>query len=190
VNGERTVYESPYVHLRLVEVAPPGHEPFEHHVVHIPRHATGVVVADARRGGLMLWRHRFMTDNWGWEVPAGAIEPGEDPATAAAREVLEETGWQPGPLRNVLTYDVAHGITDHQFYVFFADGAEPVGDPVDVIEADRVEWVPFDEIPRLIASGGVIDGPTLTGLFAAAARRWIPAILLGPSPESAPTLPG
>ena len=51
------------------------------------------------RAGLLLWRHRFITGSQGWEIPIGKIEPGEDPATAAARETEEETGWRPGPLQ-------------------------------------------------------------------------------------------
>ncbi len=47
------------------------------------------------RGVLLLWRHRFITDTWGWEIPAGGIDPGETPPDAAARETLEETGWEP-----------------------------------------------------------------------------------------------
>ena len=46
----------------------------------------------------MLWRHRFITDSWGWEIPAGGVDAGETPEDAAAREVLEETGrieWLP-----------------------------------------------------------------------------------------------
>jgi len=45
---------------------------------------------------LLLWRHRFITVTWGWEIPVGRAEPGGSPAQAAAREVEEETGWRPG----------------------------------------------------------------------------------------------
>jgi len=188
VNGERTVYSSDWVHVKLVEVEPPGREPFEHHLVHVVRDAAGVIVADPGRGVLMLWRHRFITDNWGWELPAGAIEPGEEVAAAGAREVLEETGWRPGPLRHVVTYDVAHGITDHRFRVLLAEGAEHVGPPTDDIEAERIEWVPFAEVARLVAAGEIADGPTLTGLLMAAAGGLLPLGLEPPRGPS-PTLP-
>jgi 8-oxo-dGTP pyrophosphatase MutT (NUDIX family) len=45
-----------------------------------------------------MWRHRFTTDSWAWELPMGLVEESESPEGAAAREVLEETGWRPGPI--------------------------------------------------------------------------------------------
>jgi len=174
VLGERTLYASEWVHLKLVEVEPPGHAPFEHHVVHLPKDAVGVVITDPERGVLLLWRHRFITDSWGWEFPAGSVEPGEDVAAAARREVLEETGWAPGPLQFLFSYNVANGITDHRFHVYQAEGAVEVGPPTDDIEAERIEWVPFAEVPRLIAAGEIPDGPTLVALLYA--LGWSPTL--------------
>ena len=88
VHGERTVYDSPWVRVTLADVEIPGGRRFEHHVVRSTAPAAGVVVRDEARGVLMLWRHRFITDTRGWEVPAGRREPGESSEQAAAREVL------------------------------------------------------------------------------------------------------
>lgn len=59
----------------------------------MPRRSVGTVVVDGNGNTLLIWRHRFITDRWGWEVPAGWAEPGEDLAEAARREIVEETGW-------------------------------------------------------------------------------------------------
>jgi 8-oxo-dGTP pyrophosphatase MutT (NUDIX family) len=150
--------------LRLVDVELPGGERFEHHVLRTPMQAAGALVVDPRLGVLLLWRHRFITDAWGWEVPAGRIDPGEDPEAAAAREVEEETGWRPGPLRPLCAFGVASGITDHHFTAFVADGAVEVGDPVDPGEAERVEWVGVEALRRALAAGEVQDGPSLAVL--------------------------
>jgi len=109
VHGERTLYDSAWVRLVLVDVEVPGGARFDHHVVRSPRHAAGTVITDADRGVLLLWRHRFITDTWGWEVPAGAIDHGETPVEAAAREALEETGWRPGPLSHLISYHPNNG---------------------------------------------------------------------------------
>ena len=71
VHGERTIYDSEWVRLTLADVEIPGGERFEHHVVRMPNNAAGTVVLDPERGVLLLWRHRFITDTWGWEIPAG-----------------------------------------------------------------------------------------------------------------------
>src|SRR5438046_10326294 len=95
VHGERAIYSSPWVSLTLVDVELPDGERLEHHVVRLPDDAASCVVEDPERGILLLWRHRFITDTWGWEVPAGRIAPGESAAAAAARAGLEARGRRP-----------------------------------------------------------------------------------------------
>jgi 8-oxo-dGTP pyrophosphatase MutT (NUDIX family) len=163
--GERTIYDSAWVRLTLVDVEVPGHGRIDHHVVRMPAHAAGTVVHDPDRGILLLWRHRFITDTWGWEVPAGRIDPGETPAEAVAREVLEETGWRPGPLRPLVAYHPTNGLSDQTFHVFVAGGATHVGPPSDPSESERVEWVGVDEVRRLVVEGGFRDGMSLTAVL-------------------------
>jgi 8-oxo-dGTP pyrophosphatase MutT (NUDIX family) len=165
VHGERSIYDSEWVGLSLVDVELPDGHRFEHHVVRMPAGASGVVVDDPARGVLLLWRHRFATDTWGWEVPAGRIEAGETPEEAGRRETLEETGWEPGPLTHLTTYFPHNGTSDMTFHLFAADGATHRGEPSDPFEAERVEWVPWPEVRRLIGSGQVGDGLSLTALL-------------------------
>jgi 8-oxo-dGTP pyrophosphatase MutT (NUDIX family) len=170
LHGERTIYDSEWVRLVLadVEVPPIGDlaaKRFEHHVVRMPAGATGVVVVDEERGVLLLWRHRFITDEWGWEVPAGKIDDGESPAEAAAREVLEETGYEPGPLIHLCEYSPVSGVGDHRFTLFAANGAKHVGEPTDPAEAERIEWVPAAKVREEIAKGNIPNGLTLTALL-------------------------
>jgi 8-oxo-dGTP pyrophosphatase MutT (NUDIX family) len=169
VHGERTLYSSPWVGLRLADVEIPGGERFDHHVVRVPREAAGCVVHDPERGVLLLWRHRFITDTWGWEIPAGATDDGESPAEAAAREVHEETGWRPGPVEHLVTYQPSNGLSDQRFHVFLARGAEHEGDPVDFGEAERIAWRSPAEVRDDIAGNHVPDGLSLTALLFALA---------------------
>jgi len=164
VHGERYLYESDWVSLSLVDVEIPQGPRFDHHVVRIPRDAAGTIVHDPSRGVLMLWRHRFITDTWGWEIPAGRVETGETPAEAAAREAFEETGWQPGPVRPLVSYHPINGTVDAAFHVFLADGAKYVGEPIDQAEAERIEWVDVDQVRAFVTSGKIGDGMSLTGL--------------------------
>jgi 8-oxo-dGTP pyrophosphatase MutT (NUDIX family) len=169
VHGERSLYESDWVNLRLVDVELPDGNRFEHHVVRTPFEAAGVVVTDAERGVLLLWRHRFITDTWGWEIPAGHIDAGESPEAAGAREVLEETGWKAGKLQPLVTYNPMNGLADKRFHLFRAEGATHVGAPTDINEAERVEWVAVERLRALVRAGEVRDGLSLTGLLYALA---------------------
>ena len=165
VHGERTLYESEWVRLVLVDVEIPDGERFEHHVVRVPNSAAGTVVCDPDRGVLLLWRHRFITDTWGWEIPAGRIETGETPANAAAREALEETGWRPGELRPLVRFQPTNGISDQVFHIFIADGATYVGAPSDPGESERVEWVSVADLRRLVQDEQMLDGLSLTAVL-------------------------
>jgi 8-oxo-dGTP pyrophosphatase MutT (NUDIX family) len=162
-HGERSLYESPWVSLRLVDVEVPGGARFEHHVIrrHLPAAGTVVVRGDEL---LLLWRHRFITRSWGWEVPAGRVEEGESLEDGAAREVLEETGWRPGSLRHLIGYYPTNGLSDGRFELFAAEGATYVGEPSDPSEATRVEWVPVARVRELLRDGAVQDGLSLTAL--------------------------
>ncbi|MFC0436615.1 NUDIX hydrolase [Kutzneria buriramensis] len=161
-HGTRRVYASPWVNVDLDDVEVPGGQRFEHHVLRFPRASVGAVVVDADRV-LLLWRHRFATDLWGWEIPAGWSDDGEDPADAARREVLEETGYRVSTVEPLTTYAPMAGISSHLYRVFVATGATLVGEP-EAAEADRVEWVPLAEVPKLMTAGQVPDGPSVTAL--------------------------
>lgn len=176
VHGERGLYESKWVQLLLADVELPDGERFEHHVVRMQRVA-GVVVLDDQERVLLMWRHRFVTDSWAWEIPMGIVETGEASEDTGRREVLEETGWRPRQLEPLLRYQPANGIVDSEHELFLARGAEYVSRPEDVTEAERVEWVPLNEIPALIAKGELVSGATLVGLLYVIARerRALPA---------------
>jgi 8-oxo-dGTP pyrophosphatase MutT (NUDIX family) len=164
VHGHRDVYSSEWVRVSLDDVEIPGGRRFDHHVVHFPRASVTAVVADGEGQVLLLWRHRFITDTWGWEVPAGWADPGEDLGVAIAREIEEETGYRPAKVRPMTAYNALSGISDMRFTAFLACGAERTGPPADRGESSRVEWVPLAEIPKLAAEGQIQDGPSLTAL--------------------------
>ncbi|WP_131740888.1 NUDIX hydrolase [Actinomadura roseirufa] len=163
VHGERSIYDSPWMNVRLADVELPDGRRFDHHLVRV-RPAAGVIAVDGRGRVLLIWRHRFITDRWGWEIPGGRVEDGEDPAEAAAREVVEETGYRAGPLRPLLEVRASPGVHDGVHHIFRADGAERVGEPTDV-EAERIAWVPLSAALDLAARGEIGSGSTLCGLL-------------------------
>ena len=167
VHGERPLYESPWVSLHLIDVEQPGGARYEHHVVRSTADAAACVVLRGEGPAaevLLLWRHRVVTDTWGWEVPAGRVEHGEQAVTTAVRETAEETGWEVADAQEVLAYHPAGGTGDQRFVVCAARAIREVGAP-DPAEADRVEWVPLARVPSLVATGQVPEGLTLVSLL-------------------------
>lgn len=163
VHGERPVYTDPWVNLRLVDVELPDGHRFDHHAVRVRPSAGTVVVSGGQV--LLLWRHRFITDTWAYEIPAGKIEPGESPEQAAAREAEEETGRRPGALRPLLYVQPTPGVSDSEHHVFRADGAVRVGAPTDSSEAERVTWVPLSGVRDLIDNRQIVSGSTMASLL-------------------------
>lgn len=170
-HGERSIYVSRWVDVRLVDVETPVGERFEHHVLRMQRVAVAAVLDEERASLLMLRRHRFIDDSWGWEVPVGIVEPGEKAAVTALREVEEETGWRPRALQRVLEFQPAIGIADTPHEVFTAVGAERIGEPTDVTEADEVDWIPVDDLLTMVDDGRIRDGATLVAVLHLLASR-------------------
>lgn len=163
-HGERQIYTNKWVNLCLVDVQQPDGRRWEYHVVRL-RHLAVAAVVNDRQEVLMMWRHRFITDSWAWELPMGLVEEGESPEEAAAREVLEETGWRPGPIKPLIYAEPANGITDSQHHVFRADGATHVGLPTEKNESDRIEWIPLSEVRAMIDRREIVSSGTLVGLL-------------------------
>jgi 8-oxo-dGDP phosphatase len=163
-HGERQIYTNKWVNLCLVDVQQPDGRRWEYHVVRL-RHLAVAAVVNDRQEVLMMWRHRFITDSWAWELPMGLIEEGESPEQAAAREVLEETGWRPGPIKPLIYAEPANGITDSQHHVFRADGATYDGPPTEKNESDRIEWIPLSEVRGMIDRREIVSSGSLVGLL-------------------------
>lgn len=170
-HGERSIYASRWVDVRLVDVEAPDGQRFEHHVLRMQRVAVVAVLDATQDAILMLRRHRFIDDSWGWEVPVGIVESGEDPAATAAREVEEETGWRPRELSRVLEFQPAIGIADTPHELFTAVGAELIGEPTDITEADEVAWVPVKDVLGMVSDGRIRDGATLVAVLHLLASR-------------------
>ncbi|MBC2904503.1 NUDIX domain-containing protein [Streptomyces cupreus] len=170
IYGERPVYDNRWVRLDLVDVEPPGVKRFEHHVVRL-QHVAITAVLDDQDRVLMLWRYRFVPDQWGWELPGGIVDADEDARACAAREVEEETGWRPANLDHVVTYQPMVGMVDSPHEIFVAHSAEHVGEPTDTEEAGRVEWVPLADIPDLMGRGQLMGSGTLVALLHVLANR-------------------
>lgn len=171
VFGERTIYENKWVTVAKADIQEPDGKRYEHHKVYLPQAAMVAMVDDQDRV-LMMWRHRFVPQLWNYELPGGLLEDGEDPGAAAAREVIEETGYRTtGPLERVVDFEPMIGTVTSPHHVYIARGVEKVGEPTEKNEAAHTEWVPLDEVLGLIAAGKIRNSGTLVALLYLLATR-------------------
>ena len=170
IAGEgKVVYNSEWATVSLVDVQLPDGSRVDHHVVSQPKSkgAVAVLTYVPDKGVLLMWRHRFIINEWTWEIPGGMVEVDskETSEQAAAREMLEETGWRPGKLKKMFSYAPMSGLVDHHFTCYLATEATWQGPAEDQNEAADVVWVQTQDIPQLIEKGDVSDGLTLTALL-------------------------
>jgi 8-oxo-dGDP phosphatase len=161
--GERTVYNDPWVWLGQVDVEVPGGERHWRPVIRLHRVAL-VVLLDDHDQVLLLWRHRFVPDRWGWELPGGLVDADEQPSDAAARELEEQTGYRAGYVEQLVTFRPMPGVVDAEHLVLVGRNPERVGDPTGLSEAARVEWVSLGSVPGLIDAEEIWDAGSLLAL--------------------------
>lgn len=162
--GERTVYDNEWVRLTLVDIEPPDGHRFEHHVVRLQTVVLTLVLNEHDQV-LMMWRYRFATDEWGWELPGGILELGEDPADCAVREVIEETGWRPDSVEHLVSFQPMPGMVDTLHKVYVARSATKVGEPSDTEERARIDWLPLASAAELAKRGELLGAGSLVGLL-------------------------
>jgi 8-oxo-dGTP pyrophosphatase MutT (NUDIX family) len=158
------VYESPEVSLVQVDVGLPSHERVWQHVVRLHR-AVSVVLLDGPGSVLLLRRYRVVQGRWGWELPGGLVDAGEELHAAAARELEDQAGYRAGWLEQRVAFQPVPESVDGERVVFTGGDAERVGEPVDTEGIARVEWVPLESVPGLIAGDEVWDGASVVGLL-------------------------
>jgi 8-oxo-dGTP pyrophosphatase MutT (NUDIX family) len=166
VHGERVVDDTRRARLSVADVELPDGVRFEQYVLRVPGAAMVVVLDDDERV-LMMWRHRFILKRWVWELPGGYLDPAEEPLTAAAREVEEETGWRPRRMERLVGFQPMVGTIDQDNVVFLARGADFVGTAPDINEAERIAWIPLDRVAHLMADGSIVSAGSVAGLLAA-----------------------
>ncbi|GAA0978008.1 NUDIX hydrolase [Nocardiopsis tropica] len=164
VHDERTIYDSKWVTLGKADITTPSGNRFEHHTVTLPAAAVIAVLDSAEEHLLMSFRHRFVPDVWGWELPGGLLDPEESPERTAVREALEETGHQVASVERVATFEPMIGTVRSPHHVFVGRGAELVADPTEFDEG-VYEWVPLARVRELIAAGQVQSSGTFIALL-------------------------
>lgn len=126
-----------------------------------------VVVLPFRPDGEMVvieeWRQAVDRVNRG--LPAGTLEPGEDPSDGVNRELREETGYEAETVRDLTTVEPSNGFADSVFHYFVAEGCTNTGDQsLDTDESISVSTASFDALLDAVEEGSLRDGRSAFGL--------------------------
>ncbi len=159
-------YDGKLVRVRVDDVRLPSGRTGKREVVEHPG-AVAIVAVTADEHLLLVRQYRHAAGRVLLELPAGTREPGESVIETARRELIEETGYAPGRLSELLTFFPTPGYSAEEITLFRADDCFATGQDRDVEEVTRVVLVPLTDVPLLIVPGSdqVTDGKTLIGLL-------------------------
>jgi ADP-ribose pyrophosphatase len=124
-----------------------------------------VVALDEQDNVLLVRQFRHAVGKSLLEIPAGGVDPGEEPIDAVRRELQEETGFLPRKIEKLGGFYSVPGYGTEYLYCFLATDLMPsrlVAEDTEDIELVRVAC---DEIPGLIASGEICDAKSIAGLL-------------------------
>lgn len=138
----------------------------------IVRHPGAVAMVPLTPDGavMLVQQYRGAAQKALLEIPAGTLEPGEDPQEAAVRELQEEIGHKPGKLERIGGEFTAPGYTSEYIHLFMASDLTPSRLSQDEDERIEVVTLPLDEAVRRVMSGEIEDGKTIIGLLLTARR--------------------
>ena len=165
----KRIHDGKIVNLRIDTVRlPDGHEATREVVEHAQ--AVAVVPVDAEGRVVFVRQYRLPVEAVLLEVPAGSLDPGEDPEVAAQRELQEETGFRAGRLERLTGFWVAPGYCTEYIHVYLAQELTEDRLEADDDELIEVETLSLDEALARIDSGEIEDAKSICGLLQYARR--------------------
>jgi ADP-ribose pyrophosphatase len=182
VLSSRVSYRGPVFSVTTDEVQEPGGVRARRDVV---RHSGSVVVlavdvladdvlakddaAKASRKGepriLLERQYRHAAESMMWELPAGRIDDGETPLTAAKRELLEETGYRARQWKRILHFYVSPGFLDETMTIYLASGLKAGKAQPEADEKIAVRFFGLREAKRMALQGRIRDAKTIAGIL-------------------------
>ena len=120
---------------------------------------------------LLLRQYRYAAEGFLYEIPAGKLDDGEDPADCARRELVEETGCTPQRVEHLLTFYTTPGFTDEKIHIFMAVGLSAGVTAHEKDEFIEVETMSLSRALELVERGEIQDGKTALGILYAAGYR-------------------
>jgi ADP-ribose pyrophosphatase len=172
--SSETVFEGPLFRVLRDRLIEPGGKLATRDIVH---HNGSVVVLaiDNTKNKRDPWivverQYRHAANRFLWELPAGKLEPGEDPLLGAQRELAEETGYRANKWKPLVEYYASPGFLGESMKIFVAEGLVAGDAHPDDDEHIAFRLVKLSELLKLIELGAILDGKTLSAVLLYARR--------------------
>ena len=120
---------------------------------------------------ILVRQYRYGVSRVMLEIPAGKLNPGEDPEVCAVRELKDETGMIANKSEYLLSYHASAAYINEKIWVYYTDdmtAGEPDPDPGEHVEVVRI---PFDKVFDMVMNGEISDVKTQMAVMKAALIR-------------------
>lgn len=172
---EQTLFEGLIFNVNRVDVRLPNGTMSQRDIVRHPG-AVGIVALTDSGKICLVRQWRATLDRATLEIPAGKLEPGEDPLACAKRELKEETGMTAGNIAFLTTLAPSIGCSDELIHLYMATDLSCGDAHPDADEFVKAELIDLDTCINLVLDGRIEDAKTVVGaLICDAISRRLPA---------------
>jgi ADP-ribose pyrophosphatase len=166
----KNIYRGIVVNLNVDTVTLPNGFTVDLEVVRHPGAAAVVPLKDDDTV-ILIRQFRHAAGGFIYEIPAGKLHPGEDPAVCARRELEEEVGYRAGRLELLSSIFTAPGFTDEVIHIYKATSLTMGRQQLDRDEVLEVIEMPLLEAIRMVETGTIRDAKSIVGLQSVYIRR-------------------
>ncbi|MGG1628636.1 NUDIX hydrolase [Rossellomorea sp. NRS-1567] len=156
-----TIYQGKIIDLQVDEVELPNGKTSKRELIKHPG-AVAVIALTPEGKLVMVEQYRKALEKSIIEIPAGKLEPGEEPDITALRELEEETGYGCGNLEHLISFYTSPGFADELVHLYIAHDLYPIHESKETDEDEFVELieVTVEEAAQLIKEQRIYDAKT------------------------------
>jgi ADP-ribose pyrophosphatase len=160
----REVFKGRTVRLDVDKVRLPNDKVMDFEIIHHPGAAAVVPVTDDGQV-LLIRQYRYATGGFLLEIPAGKLDPGEEPEACALRETEEEVGYRPGKLQPLGWIWTTPGFTDEKIWLYLATDLKATRQELGEDEVLSIERIPLSDAVEKAARGEIHDSKSACALL-------------------------
>jgi ADP-ribose pyrophosphatase len=165
--ASKVVYKGRLLHVVEDEVRMPNGKPARRECIRHPGAVAMIPLLDDETV-VLIWQYRYAARSHFYEIPAGKIDPGEDPLHTARRELREECGYEAADWRLLTTLDPCIGYSDERIGLYLARGLTSVPGALDDEEFIELVTLKLPQALDWVRTGRITDPKTIIGLAWAA----------------------
>jgi len=165
--SSKRIYDGKVLNLRVDEVKVANGKIAIREIV---EHRGATAIVPLLDGGdvILVRQYRYPIESDLLEIPAGTMDPDEDPEECAVRELEEETGYRCREITKMAECFMAPGYTTEKIHFYLAKGLTKTQTRMDEDEDIKVERLRFTDALEKIRTGEIRDAKSIVGLQAVA----------------------